>query len=191
MSLVKPPLDDAGEQQWIGTFRQRAQQLAGRGRQEDRRRTDVRVLILRNADERFGIELAHVEQVFPRVELTPVPGASHPLVGVANLNGLPRSVFDFSRLLDSRSAISNTSYIVLLKVHGRKLGLAVEGVDGVRGMEIENLLSVDANGSTDRLLKGMTEDHVGVLDTNVLLERIVHQPEAQAREQNTLAGAEG
>ena len=68
-------------------FRQRAQRLARRGRQEATQANRVPIIVFRLGNERFGIELAHVKQVFPRVSITPLPGACGLLLGVANLDG--------------------------------------------------------------------------------------------------------
>jgi chemotaxis signal transduction protein len=159
-------------------------------------------VVLRIAEERFAIELASVKQVFPRGEITPVPAAPEALLGVANLNGSPRSVFDLGRLLNVRSATTNAAYIVLLNVQHKWMGLAVESVEDIRRLETDKLMPVEeaaagtrhtdspgagslANGFT----KGITEDRIAVLDGELLLQRTLPKPEARAREQKTLAGA--
>jgi purine-binding chemotaxis protein CheW len=150
-------------------FHERAQQLAQRGRQSSSHRETLPILVLRTADERFGIELSYVRQVFPRVELTPVPGAPEALAGIANLNGMPRSVFDLGRLLRLRAA--NSRYVVLLAVEGATLGLAVEALEEVRRFDAERLVPLDeaSDESNSKLTKGVTSDHVAVLDAAALV----------------------
>ena len=194
MSAIKQKQDhNGGQLELAAVFRQRAEQLAQRGRQDASRRAGVPVLVLRIADERFGIELANVEQVFPRGELTPVPGAPLALVGVANLSGAPRSVFDLSRLLNMRPSTADAAYIVLLNVQGKMMGLAVEAVEDVRRFETNKMMPLDeaAANSANGLTKGLTDDHVAVLDAISLLQQASEKPEAHARGQKTLAGAAG
>jgi purine-binding chemotaxis protein CheW len=172
-------------------FRQRAEQLAQRGRQEAGRFTAVPILVLRIGDERFGIELDYVKQVFPPAQLTPVAGAPAAMLGVSNLNGTPRSVFDLGRLLNLPASVCESPYLVLLRIRGKLLGLAVEAVEQVRLIELDNLLSIDqlAGDSANECVKGTTDDHIAVLDTTTLLQLAVRKPDAQAREQSALAGA--
>jgi purine-binding chemotaxis protein CheW len=183
----------AEQTQLAAVFRRRAAQLARRGRQDATRLAGVPILVLRAAGEGFGIELEHVKQVFPRVEVTPVPGAPHALVGVANLDGVPRSVFELSRLLNLRPCTSNTPFIVLLNVRGKVMGLAVEAVEEVRRFEGYTLKPVEeaADDSAKEFTKGMTDDRIAVLDADSLLQQALQRPEAQAGEQTALAGASG
>jgi hypothetical protein len=51
-------------------FRQRAQRLARRERKEAAQAERVPFIVFRLGTERFGIELAHVKQVFPRVPMS-------------------------------------------------------------------------------------------------------------------------
>jgi chemotaxis signal transduction protein len=170
-------------------------------------------VVLRIGEERFAIELASVKQVFPRGEITPVPAAPEALLGVANLNGSPRSVFDLGRLLNVRSATTNAAYIVLLNGQHKWMGLAVESVEDIRRLETDKLMPVEeaaagtrghpAHGSAgcrvadspgagslaNGFTKGITEDRIAVLDGELLLQRTLPKPEARAREQKTLAGA--
>jgi chemotaxis signal transduction protein len=81
--------------------------------------------------------------------------------------------------------------LVLLRIRGKLLGLAVEAVEQVRLIELDNLLSIDqlAGDSANECVKGTTDDHIAVLDTTTLLQLAVRKPDAQAREQSALAGA--
>ena len=121
-----------------------------------------------------------------------MPGRPHALVGVANLSGMPRSIFDLSRLLNVRSTCDDP-YIVLLHVHGEMVGVAVEAVEEVRRLEIDKLMPLDgaADDPARGITKGMTEDHIALLNANSLVEHTLQKPTAQAWEQIALAGATG
>lgn len=182
---------ESGQHALAAVFRQRAERLAQRGRQEVVRGASVPILVLRIGDERFGIELAHVEQVHPRGELTPVPGAPPALVGVANLSGVPRSVFDLSQLLNVSVSAADAAFIVELNAHGKMMGLAVEAVEGVLRFDTDQLTSVDdaacdlANGFT----RGITDGRIAVLDATLLLQHSLQNAKAQVKGQKVPAGA--
>jgi chemotaxis signal transduction protein len=182
---------ESGQHALAGVFRQRAERLAQRGRQDGGRSAGVPILVLRIGDERFGIELAHVEQVHPRGELTPVPGALPALVGVANLGGVPRSVFDLSQLLNVSVSAAETAFIVVLTAHGKMTGLAVEAVEDVLRFDADQLTPVDdaacdlANGFT----KGITDGQIAVLDATSLLQHSLQNAKAQVKGQKVPAGA--
>jgi chemotaxis signal transduction protein len=119
-----------------------------------------------------------------------VPGAPDALLGVANLSGLPRSVFDLGRLLNVRSTFDEP-YIVLLSVEGKAMGLAVDGVEEIRRIESDKLLPVDdaASDSAVTFTKGLTDERIAVLDANALLHHVAHELDAPAGKQVAIADA--
>ena len=166
-------------------FRQRSQRLAQRGRREATRTNRTPILVFRLGNERFGIELAHVEQVFPRVPITPLPGACGLLLGVANLNGSLRTVIDPAVLLNAPTTRSDAGYVVLLHASGKLLGLWAETLDGARQIDLERLVAVDevASAPIAGFVRGMTDDRILVLDAKSLTEHVVEQRRQHATEQ--------
>jgi len=155
-------------------FRQRAQRLAQRGRGEATRTSRAPILVFRLGNERFGIELAHVEQVFPRVPITPLPGACELLLGVANLNGSLCSVVYPGVLLNVSATRSDAGYVVLLRAGGKLLGLWAETLEGVCRIDLERLAAVDevASDPMRGFMRGTTDDRVLVLDATSLTEHV-------------------
>ena len=158
-------------------FRQRAQRLAQRGRGVATRTARTPLIVFRLGNERFGIELTHVQQVFPRVTITPLPGAGGLLLGVANLNGSLRSVIDLVGLLNPLATRSDAGYVVLLRVGGKLLGMWVEALEGVRQIHLDELTAVDetASSPTGGFARGTTDDRILVLDPKSLVEHVVEQ----------------
>lgn len=155
-------------------FRDRALRLARRGQRASSHAAKVPVLVFRLAAEQFGIELTHVQQVFPRVSITRVPGMSDTLVGVANLSGTLRSIIDPGPLLNLPAATSEAGYVVLVCAKGQSLGLWAESIEGVRPVDLDSLVSVDeiATKNSADCLRGMTEDRVVVINLEPLFERV-------------------
>jgi purine-binding chemotaxis protein CheW len=158
-------------------FRQRARDLERRGRHETAQAPRVPVVVFRLGKERFGIPLADLKQVFPRVSITPIPDKRDLLLGVANLNGAIRSVVDLNALLHTSTAHSEDGYIVLLRTAERSLALRIESLEGVTEVDLAALIAVDevASGASVKLMKGIAESRIVVLDTAELISHVKEQ----------------
>lgn len=158
-------------------FRQRAQRLARRGRGEAIRTARAPIIVFRLGNERFGIELAHVKQVFPRMAIAPLPGMNGPLLGVANVNGSLRSVIDPGVLLNVPAMRSDAGFIVLLSASGKQLGIWVAIIEGVCHVDLDRLTAVNeaASDASGGLIKGTTDDRIVVLDAGSLIRRAADQ----------------
>jgi purine-binding chemotaxis protein CheW len=164
-------------------FRERAERLARRGRQDAAQSARVPVVVFRVGSERYGIELSDVKQVFPRVPITPVPGMGGLLLGVANLNGSLRSVIDLGVLLHATATRSDAGYVVLLRASGKMLGMWVEALEDVCQIDLDALEAMDdvASDPSSRLMKGMTVDRIVVLDAKSLIDSVAEQGRHQRR----------
>ena len=154
-------------------FRKRAERLAAGDVQARPAVETVPVLVSRVGNERYGVELRAVAQVFPDTRITPVPGAPYPLLGVANLEGEVRSVFGLRRLLALPESDDWTShYILLVRQESRRVGLQVERIDGVRQITVEDVIEYEdpAAEKHARYVRGMTGDKVSLLRTESLFD---------------------
>ncbi len=166
-------------------LRQRAQRLARRGREEAAQARQVPSIVFRFGNERFGVELAQVKQILPLVPITPIPGTCNLLLGVANLNGVLRSIVDLRLLVHLPATQALGGHIVLLQTNGKSLGVWVETLEGVCQVDLDRLAAVDeaAAGSTGKLIRGTTDDHILVLDANALIEHVTEQRRQHASNQ--------
>jgi chemotaxis signal transduction protein len=155
-------------------FRERALRFAQRGHSEKARTTGVRVLVFRLAAERFGFETACVQQVYPRLPITPIPGRRGVLLGVANLSGSIRSVVDPNALLELPERCADARYIIMLRSSGKSIGMLVDDIEGTRRIELDELNNAPQAECNVRaeLVKGFTNDHILVLDPKSIFERI-------------------
>jgi chemotaxis signal transduction protein len=158
-------------------FQRRARDLERRGRHEKAQATRVPVVVFRVGKERFGIPLADLKQVFPRAPITQIPGKRDLLLGVANLCGAIRSVVDLSALLLTSTTHSEGGYIVLVRVAERSLALWIESLEGVAEIDLAALAAVDevASESSGKLMRGITESRIIVLDTAAVINHVKEQ----------------
>lgn len=152
---------------------ERAVRLASR-RSDLPAATDVfPVLVFQLGAESYGIELKSIVRIFPQTIVTPLPGASPALLGIANLQGEVRSVLDLRRL--SALSVGDAAadgYVLLLRHDGGFVGLYVEQLGGVRHFAPAELTAPDPE-LNERYLRGVqavTPDKVIVLDVAALLD---------------------
>ena len=99
-----------------------------------------KVCLIRLGGERFAVDLRQVREVFKLESMTPVPGTSELLIGVANLRGV------IVPLVDLRSCVgasrSTTPHYALVVRHGvQQIGIVIDDVPEIRTIQADDLLS--------------------------------------------------
>jgi purine-binding chemotaxis protein CheW len=182
--LVCAGNDSAGDADRMNeALHQRALKLAGRRKNVDSENR-TRFLTFRAGSQRIGIGLASVKQVFPPVPITPVPGRDKMLLGIAHLNGSLHSIVDSRVLFNMPAAESDGGYVILLQDGGKLLGVWTEAIDGVAQIDPERLTSADiaASDSTGRMIMGVSEDRILVVDGRILVECVSQRSASRCRQ---------
>jgi purine-binding chemotaxis protein CheW len=130
------------------------------------------------ADETYAIELAYVRKIVPLIDLTPVPGAPDPFVGVINARGEILAVIDLRRVYAIvGGAGTGHSWVLILGGERNEFGLLADSVLDVMTLRTDAVLELpgSATGIGRQYLRGVTADALIVLDGAVLLrdERLV------------------
>lgn len=132
----------------------------------------------------FGIDIDQVQEITPRTEITPVPGAPSFVLGVLNLRGMIIPVLD-SRMrfhLDSKKPTPKTR-IIILNLAGQPTGFQVDSVAEVvrvEGLELRETPPLVAGIRSDYLAGMLT---VGSrLITLIDLDEILDSAEFGERE---------
>lgn len=124
------------------------------------------------ASERYGFDLAHVREVSPVRELTPVPGTPPFILGIMNLRGEIRTVIDVKKFFGlPEKGITQLNKIILLESADMQLGVladAINGVGIVRLGELQTALPT-LTGIRADYLRGVTGDGLVVLDARKIL----------------------
>jgi len=124
------------------------------------------------ANERYGIETAHIREVATVTALTPVPGTPAFIGGIVTVRGQILSVLDIGRLFglpDPDGAAAEK--LVVLEGAGMPVGILAAAIIGVRAVppsEIETSLPTLSDGRT-RYLRGIDRTGVAILDGAALL----------------------
>lgn len=160
-------------------WKERARALAQRAKEND---ADdfVEVLAFSLAHETYAIELAHIREVLPLKQLTPLPGVPSFVLGVIHLRGEIISVIDLKVFFQLPvKGLTDLNRVIVLESRHMTFALLADLIVGVRRLSrgrIQPSLPT-LGGIQAEYLKGVTEDGIVVLDAEKVLadEKIVVQ----------------
>lgn len=99
-----------------------------------------RYMIFTIANAQYAVPLAHVREVMPDIEVTPVPLAPNSICGIINIRGRIISVLDLCvRFGFPRANQTDEASILILERKGALLGLRTEIIDSVIELTPEQL----------------------------------------------------
>jgi len=137
--------------------------------------TGIQMVTFRLADETYGINVMHVQEVLRITEIAPVPGAPVYVLGIINLRGNVVTVIDTRSRFGLPSAeTDDSSRIVIIESEKQVVGILVDSVAEV--VELNNS-EIDAapnvgNDDSSRYIQGVANLENGLLivvDLNKLL----------------------
>ena len=141
---------------------------------EPERPPGVSSILFRVAGQRYALPLAEAMRILPVEELSPLPGARSPLVGLAPWRGGLLPLVDL-RLLgpsDAGPGIEDLTRIVVLGDDASPVGVLVESVEDVAAVDFAGLTALADEAADRRHIRGVTADAVLVLDSSGFLELV-------------------
>lgn len=154
-------------------YRQRALQLAARGKATAAATAGVRVLVVKCGAEQYGIDLKTVLQVLPCSKCTPIPGGSSALVGVVNIRGEILSILSLRRLLEgvgSDPSDISGGYLALIRCQRAEFGIQIDQVERIALVAMRPVASAgnERLRLPSRYISGVTPEGIIVLDAPAL-----------------------
>jgi purine-binding chemotaxis protein CheW len=138
----------------------------------------ARLLVFRVGAERFGVELAAVDEVIDVPTIQSIPDAPATVLGVATIRGQLITVYDPRPLLRVQGRLDGAA--LLFVRDGRRVGLAIDDVYDAILVEDGDLLKASGGGvdASDGILVGLVRDAgggelIGILDANALLDAAI------------------
>src|SRR5262249_34749905 len=117
-------------------------------------------------DAVYGIDVARVDEVLPRVVPLPVADAPPHVEGVVHVHGTAVPIVDLRRLLPEGTPPRTAKpKVILARIGRRRVGLRVDGMAGVRRYGEEEIRP----GGTAPGVLGVTADDCRLLDLLALL----------------------
>ncbi|MBU1385491.1 MAG: chemotaxis protein CheW [Alphaproteobacteria bacterium] len=116
------------------------------------------LVTFRLGEERYAIDIQSVREIRGWSPATPLPNAQPFMQGVVNLRGLVLPVMDLARRLGGpASAPSARHAVIVIEYEGRLMGLLVDAVSGILGIEPGSLQPAPdlSGGGSESLLEGI------------------------------------
>ncbi|HHI75697.1 MAG TPA: chemotaxis protein CheW [Gammaproteobacteria bacterium] len=135
----------------------------------------IQLVTFKLADETYGINVMHVQEVLRITEIAPVPGAPSYVLGIINLRGNVVTVIDTRLRFGLPSTeTDDSSRIVIIEAEDQVVGILVDSVAEVVELhqsEIDSAPNV-GNDESSRYIQGVAnreDDLLIVVDLNKLL----------------------
>jgi purine-binding chemotaxis protein CheW len=145
-------------------------------KQETSEKIEIIEFIL--AAESYGIESAFVREVYSLRDFTPLPGVHPYIYCIINVRGQILPVIDLEKFLNlPGKGLGELNKVIILRNESMEFGIMADVVVGTLLLALDDLLvaSVAETGTRVKYLKGITKEHMMVLDAESILndEKII------------------
>lgn len=153
-------------------LKNRAEQLAGVKQPIQKEEADLALVEFKLAQERYGVELAHISGVHPLTAPAFLPGTPDFIKGIINVHGRIVSLVDLKKFFDLPETESNhRTRVIILASEKMEFGILADEILGVRRIPkriIQPSLPT-LTGIRAAYLKGVIGDGMVLLDGARLL----------------------
>lgn len=130
------------------------------------------VLVARLGDERASIALDHIIEVYRSGELTPIPGAQTPVIGVIAWRGRVLTVLDIAHTRTRAIEMTEATRILVLGQRTASFGIIADEVEDVQDLNAQEAVPIEnISPSRREFVRGVTADALVVLDAAALIAR--------------------
>jgi len=183
-SVIEKPFEGSPEEKRT-ILRSRAKRLSQEIESKGRDEEYFEILEFLLAHETYAIETSFIREVYPMMELTPLPCTPAFVSGLINIRGLILTVIDMKKFFDlPEKGITNLNKVIVVRKETLELGILADEIIGIRNIPLNELkppLSTMTGIYAD-YLKGVTGERLIVLDMERLLtdRRLIVHEESEA-----------
>lgn len=141
---------------------------------------EINVVVFEIGGERYGIDVMHVLEVLPIMDILPIPQAPLFVKGMINLRGKPVPIIDLREKVGMVQ--TEARRIIIVELDKRSIGLMVDNVLDVTRFKPSDIRQVSMVGSEKEYIKGVV-DYKNKLLVLLNIEKIL-----TAEEKVALAG---
>lgn len=119
------------------------------------------------ADERYGIELNFISEVYTLQDLTPMPCTPPFILGVTNIRGKILTVIDMKKMFELPDKdLNNLNKVIIVHANGMEAGILADTIIGIRSIPVENIQPAlpTLTGIRAEYMKGVTGDQLIILN---------------------------
>jgi purine-binding chemotaxis protein CheW len=131
-------------------------------------------LLFRVGEVLYGCDISEPQEIIPLRSTTRLPGAPSYVRGLINVRGTIVTVIDLGIRLGASRAEAEESSILLVRHRDRLVGVVVDEVVDVRGLDIDD--THDATSSGGVITKGVAtidDAAIVVLDLDALITQVL------------------
>jgi purine-binding chemotaxis protein CheW len=165
-SAMTKPIEVALEKKRT-VLRSRAKKLSQEIESKETGEEYFEVLEFLLAQETYAIETPFVREVYPMIELTPLPCTPDFVLGLINVRGQILTVMDMKKFFDlPEKGITNLNKVIVVRKDAMELGILADEIIGIRNLPVNELqppLST-MTGIHAEYLKAITGERLIVLD---------------------------
>ena len=132
----------------------------------------LELLVFALAGERYAVDTAHVDEVVPLREITPLPCTPPFVLGVVNHRGRMLPVLDFRRLFGlAGEGVPKGARLVATEAGGMRFAIFADNVAGTTRVELLDVTPPPVTFTDDQKawLLGVAVDMVAVLDLEAIV----------------------
>lgn len=162
-------------------LRARAQALAVEKKDGAAQNEFIEIVVFRLASETYGIESTFIREVYPLKDFTMLPGTPSFVLGIVNVRGQIISVVDLKKFFNlPEKGLGELNKVIIIRNERMEFGIMADIIHGTRSISIEEVQTppVSTGGIGAGYLKGVTNNHIIILDTERILEDeyiVIHQ----------------
>lgn len=151
----------------------RAQALAVETKDEAAQKESVEIVVFSLASETYGIGSTFIREVYPLKDFTTLPGTPAFVLGIVNVRGQIISVIDLKKFFNlPEKGLGELNKVIIIRNERMEFGILADIIHGTRSISIEEIQTppVSTGGIGAGYLKGVTNDHIIILDAERILE---------------------
>lgn len=161
----------------------RAKRLAQQPKAKEGTEKGIDIVEFLASNEKYGIELSYVAEVYPLKEFTPLASTPPFIIGIINVRGKIYSIMDIKRFFGlPDKAVTDLNKVIIISAYDMELGILADRITGVRSIPLKELQPPlpTLTGIRAAYLKGVIVGPLAILDAPKILsdKRIIIHEEA-------------
>ena len=132
----------------------------------------IELMQFKLAYEMYAVETKFISEVIKVIHITPLPHVPHFVLGVINYHGTILSVIDIRKFFDlPGEPLSDLNRLIILRDGEMTFGVLVDRVGEIVDLPVSEILTNSSvfGSVRNEYLKGITQDHIIVLDAKKIL----------------------
>lgn len=166
-------MEQINPEQEHSILKKRAQALAVEKKDNIVQQESVEVIKFLLASETYGIETSFVREACPLKSYTELPGVPSFILGIINVRGQIISVVDLKRFFNlPEKGLGELNKVIIIRDGQMEFGILADSIYGTFLLPVDSIRTSfpRINGIGSDYLKGITDEHLIILDAKKILE---------------------